>query len=48
MGSLWCTAPLKATNTDKDERDPAQIHLPIYFNFKGSLKEESNKVSLLL
>lgn len=42
MGSLWCIAPLKATNADKDKRDPVQIHLPIYFNFKDSLKEETN------
>lgn len=42
MGCLWCFAPLKATNADKDGRHPVQIHSPIYFNFKDSLEEETN------
>lgn len=38
-----CGAMRTATDTDKDKRDPVHIQMPIYFNFKGSLEEESNK-----
>lgn len=46
--SLWGIALLKARTTDKEEREPVQIQLHIYFNFKHSLKAESNKSAFIV